>query len=412
MLSMTVRSYLRQPVRPVVFVPVYVGYERIMEIESYLGELSGKPKEKENLWAFLKGLRRLRENFGHVHVNIGEPIALQPLLDAHVPDWRDMLGQEGRAAAVGAAVDALAARIMRNIHAAAAVTPVNLLALTMLATPRQAMLEGDLARQLDLYLRLLRAAPYAPATTVTALEAEAIVALGFERGLLKRLEGGAVGLAPEHAAAMAYYRNNVLHLVAMPSLLACCFLSNATLRSADVRRLAGRIYPYVCEELFLHWSEEEIGAVVLQQLAGMREVGLLRQQDDDPDAWHAPPAAAPEAVQLSVLARPMLETLQRYYLAIALLMRAGSGRIGQAELGKQCQELAQRIVTLYGFYSPEFFDRTLFEGFLGQLRRRGVIRGDAGSRLVFDEVLERVAEDAQLVLSEQLRHSILQVVHG
>jgi hypothetical protein len=31
---------------------------------------------------------------------------------------------------------------------------------------------------------------------------------------------------------------------------------------------------------------------------------------------------------------------------------------------------------------------------------------------VFDAVLERVAEDAQLVLSEQLRHSILQVVHG
>ena len=47
-----------------------------------------------------------------------------------------------------------------------------------------------------------------------------------------------------------------------------------------------------------------------------------------------------------------------------------------------------------------------------ELRRRGVIRGDGENRLVFDEVLERVAEDAQLVLSEQLRHSILQVVHG
>ena len=33
-------------------------------------------------------------------------------------------------------------------------------------------------------------------------------------------------------------------------------------------------------------------------------------------------------------------------------------------------------------------------------------------KLVFDEVLERIASDAQLVLSEQLRHSILQVVHG
>jgi glycerol-3-phosphate O-acyltransferase len=412
MLSMTLRSYLRQPVRPVVFVPVYIGYERIMEIESYLGELSGKPKEKENIWAFLRGLRRLRENFGQVHVNIGEPIPLQPLLDAHVPDWRGKLGQEGRGAAVGTAVDALAAGIMRNIHAAAAVTPVNLLALTMLAAPRQAMLEADLARQLDVYLKLLRAAPYSARVSVTTLDPAAIIALGFERQLLTCLPGDAVGLAPAHAAAMAYYRNNVLHLVALPSLVACCFLSSTTLGSGDVLRLAGRIYPYVAEELFLRWEEGETAAVVQQQLEALRGLGLLHQDAGDPQGWQAPAAALAEAVQLSLLAQPMLQTLQRYYLAIALLLHAGSGRIAQAELGRKCQEMAERIVTLYGFYSPEFFDRSLFDGFLAQLRRRGVIRGDAEGKLVFDEVLERVAEDAQLVLSEQLRHSILQVVHG
>ena len=412
MLSMTLRSFLRQPVRPVVFVPVYIGYERIMEIDSYLGELSGKPKEKENIWGFLRSLRRLRENFGQVHVNIGEPVPLQPLLDAHMPDWRDRLGQEGRAAAVGSAVDALAGRIMRHIHAAAAVTPINLLALTMLAAPRQAMLEPDLTRQLDVYLRLLRSAPYSSRVTVTHLDAQQIIAMGFERQLLVRLPADAVGLAPQHAPAMAYYRNNVLHLVALPSLLACCFLSNTSLRSSDVLRLAGRIYPYVSEELFLRWEEGDIAAVVQEQLGAMRDAGLLHQDPADPQGWHAPGAASAEAVQLSMLAQPMLLTLQRYYLAIALLLHAGSGRIPQAELGARCQQMAQRIVTLYGFYSPEFFDRTLFDGFLAQLRRRGVIRGDAQGRLVFDDVLERVAEDAQLVLSEQLRHSILQVVHG
>jgi hypothetical protein len=41
-----------------------------------------------------------------------------------------------------------------------------------------------------------------------------------------------------------------------------------------------------------------------------------------------------------------------------------------------------------------------------------VIRADATGKLTFDEVLERIADDAQLVLSEQLRHSILQLVHG
>ena len=49
MLSMTVRSFLREPKRPVVFMPVYFGYERIVEGRTYLGELSGRPKEKESI---------------------------------------------------------------------------------------------------------------------------------------------------------------------------------------------------------------------------------------------------------------------------------------------------------------------------------------------------------------------------
>lgn len=411
MLSMTLRSYIRQPLRPVVFVPVYIGYERVMEVESYAGELSGKPKEKETLLGFLRSLKRLRENFGQVHVNIGEPIPLLPVLDAHQPEWRERLGREGRGATVNAAVDVLAQRIMRNIHSATAVTPVNLLALVMLATPRQVMLEADLRRQLALCTQLLRAAPYSDRVTVTGLAADAIIALGLSRGLLVRVGEDALGLAPAHAAGMPYYRNNVLHLVAMPSLVACCFLSNEALRTADLQRLAWRIHPYISAELFLRWDEGELEPVVLAVLGALRDAGLL-QDDDAAGSWRAAPAASQEAVQLSLLAQPMLQTIERYYLAIALLLRAGSGQIAQAELERQCQEMARRMVTLYGFYSPEFFDRALFEGFLGLLRRRGVIRADSEGRLVFDDVLERIADDAQLVLSEQLRHSILQVVHG
>ena len=78
---MTVRSYLREPKRPVVFMPVYFGYERIVEGRTYIGELSGNPKEKESVlccsgpWASV-----LRSKFGKVHVNLGRPIALDDLL--------------------------------------------------------------------------------------------------------------------------------------------------------------------------------------------------------------------------------------------------------------------------------------------------------------------------------------------
>src|SRR6185503_4923833 len=53
MLAMTVRSFLRDSQRPVVFLPVYFGYERIMEGSTYIGELSGKPKEKESVLGLL-----------------------------------------------------------------------------------------------------------------------------------------------------------------------------------------------------------------------------------------------------------------------------------------------------------------------------------------------------------------------
>ncbi|HEY2037027.1 MAG TPA: glycerol-3-phosphate 1-O-acyltransferase PlsB, partial [Steroidobacteraceae bacterium] len=179
MLSMTVRSFLRDPARPVVFLPVYFGYERIVEGATYVGELSGKPKEKESVRGLLRGLRKLRERFGRVHVNLGEPIALEDVLDRHDGEWRNRaFDEEARAPWIATAVDDLAGRIMRNINAAAAVTPINLLAIILLALPRQALPEADLERQIDLYRGLLRGCPYSDRITLTDLSGAGIIAYG------------------------------------------------------------------------------------------------------------------------------------------------------------------------------------------------------------------------------------------
>jgi glycerol-3-phosphate O-acyltransferase len=67
---------------------------------------------------------------------------------------------------------------------------------------------------------------------------------------------------------------------------------------------------------------------------------------------------------------------------------------------------------LYGLNSPEFFDKSLFRNFLDLLRRRKAIRASEEGRLLYGVPLLAVAADAQLVLSEQIRHSILQVTLG
>ncbi len=412
MLSMTVRSFLRDPVRPVVFVPVYFGYERIVEADTYISELSGAAKKKESWLDLLLSLRVLRERFGTVHVNVGEPIRLNALLDAQLPSWREQrFDDDTRLPAVNALVGELAVSIMRGINAAAAVTPINLLATTLLASPRGALPESALLRQLDLYLKLLRASPYGPRVTVTDASPTEIVVYGESLKILTRIShqlGDVVKMSDESAQLLAYYRNNVLHLFALPSLVACAFIGNSMLRTEDIQRLAWRIYPYVASELFLRWREEELAKVVEGVLAALADLGVL-QPNEDRSVWMRPPPDSPAAMQLSMLSQATIQTIERYYLAISLLLKAGSGVMTQKTLEQQCHLAAQRMNMLYGFNSPEFFDRSLFENFINLLRERGVLKAGEGGNLEFDEVLVRVAADAQLVLSEQIRHSILQV---
>ncbi len=416
MLSMTVQGYLRDPRRPVVFVPVYFGYERIVEGETYLDELAGRPKRKESVAGLLKAVPALRQRFGEVHVNLGEPIALDAVLSAHDPRWRERAAgdDEPRFDGLGAAVGDLARRIVTGINAAAAVTPINLVATAVLATPRQACAEADLVAQLDLYRQLLRDAPYGPLVTVTAASGAQMVAYAEGFGLLRRRRhalGDVLSMTPDRALLATYYRNNTLHLLAIPSLLACCFLGNASMRTADILRLLSRIYPYIAAELFLRWGEDEVGDYALRVLEVLAGLGLLSATPGR-DEWHRPPPATAEAVRLSGLAAATIQTVERYYLAIALLLRAGSGRIGQQALEESCRLTAQRMSLLYGFESPEFFDQAMFRNFLELLRRRGVVRVGADGTLCFDAALSAVAVDAQIVLSEQIRHSILQVTSG
>jgi len=417
MLSMTVRAFLHDPKRPVVFMPVYFGYERIVEGRTYIGELSGAPKEKESVIGLLKAVVSvLRSKLGKVHVNLGQPIALDELLSRHNPDWRREAAQsaESRPAWVGEAIGDLATRINIEINAAAAVTPINLVAMAILPTARQALPEADLVRQVELYQQLLRAAPYGPWVTVTADSGVQMIRYAEAFGMLERQAhalGDIMRMTADNAVLATYYRNNILHLFAMPSLLACCFVSNASMRTEDIHRLVWRVYPYIAAELFLRWDEASTAAVADTLLNALAGLNLLRSNEDRSE-WQRPASTSLDAIRLSMLAQATIQTLERYYLAVALLLQAGSGSITQEALEQLCYLMAQRMAVLYGLNSPEFFDKSLFRNFIDLLRRRNVIQVSADSRLEFGEPLLAVAADAQLVLSEQIKHSILQVTLG
>jgi glycerol-3-phosphate O-acyltransferase len=412
MLAMTVRGSLRDPAKPVVFVPIYIGYEKLVEGQSFVSELSGKPKKKESIGAFVRALWALRSDFGQVHLNFGEPIPLQPELDQRLPDWRDDAeSHEHRPPWLPSIVDHLSGAILRRINEAADVNPINLLGLALLSTPKQAMDERELAQQLELYGSLLRAAPYAERVSVTALTGSEMIAYGEKLGFLERRPhalGDIIVSEGRQAVLLTYFRNNILHLVTLPSLVACCFISNRVLPLEKIIYLGNLVYPYLKSELFLRWQEAETSEAIRATVTALIEHGLLRPSPED-EVIMRPAQNTLEAVQLGVLAHAILPTLERFYITLALLRKSDPKQINQAALEESCHLMAQRMSLLHEFNSPEFFDRSLFSNFIATLREQDVLCGDDNQALTLNASLDAINEDAKLMLSEQLRHSILQL---
>jgi glycerol-3-phosphate O-acyltransferase len=113
--------------------------------------------------------------------------------------------------------------------------------------------------------------------------------------------------------------------------------------------------------------------------------------------------------RLRAIGHSLQQAFERYYIAISVLVKNGPGTLGAAELESLCQQAAQRLSLLYAPAAPEFFDRTLFRGFIQKMRELRLVWPDENSKLLFDERLDMWAKDAKFILGRELRHTIERV---
>ncbi len=410
MLAMTVRSFLRDHRKPIVFVPVYIGYEKVMEGRSYLGELRGKKKQKESIFSLVRTFRQLGSSFGRVAVNFGDAIHLAELLDDTHPSWRqEAYNADYRPEWLGQAVDRLATEVASRINASVAVNPIGMTATLLLSTERLAMDEGQLGRLMDQFAGLIRDFPYSSTLTLPDGDGQDWVHYCEAMGLVNRQPqqmGDIIALEGNNAILMTYYRNNIQHLFALPSLIACLFENNASLAREKVVFLSSVVYPYLQSELFLRYPLDQADDIIDRWIDVLADHDLLRV---DGDRVCRPEEGTDAMLRLRTLSRFIIQTLERYHLAIAVLRKYGSGKIGASELEEQSTLMAERMSILFGLNAPEFFDKSLFRNFIANLQKNDVVTTDEDGRLCYSEGLDEVAEDARLVLSVEKRQAIQQV---
>ena len=409
-LGMTIRSFVRSHSRPLVFVPVYIGYERLIEGQTYVRELSGRPKQGESLWTLLTSVRSIRRIYGKVHVNFGEPLPLGGFLDGQRADWRaarDEVNGEWLRMATREAASELATRI----NAAAVLNPVSLVALALLATPRCTADALGLRRMIAHFQALDAAAPYSPQRIACILDPLQVIAHAERLGIVEQVPhpfGNLVRVVDAQVKQLPYFRNNVLHLFAVPALIACLLGNN---RRLDVQRLSDAvvgIYGILRSALFLRWSEDELLREIQRTIGIFAGRGLLRRAEAD--GWLlAPEANSLEFPELQIIGETLRPMLGRHFLALALLQQRGSAKLTRAVLEKDCVLLAQRLALLHGFSETETADKSDFANLVTSLLDAELLDEDQEGLLRFDEHLLEPLAYAELVLPADARQSIRRI---
>jgi len=256
--------------------------------------------------------------------------------------------------------------------------------------------------------------PYSDRVTLTPMDPPAIIAYGEQMGWIRRVRhslGDVLVADPEQAVLLSYFRNNVLHITTTAAWVACCFLNNRRMTRASILRLGRIIYPFIQGELFLPWDTEDFGVQLQATIDFFVRRGLLESTGEGRVLERAP-GQDDSAFQLKIIARSLIQAFERYYITIAALAKNGPHAITASELENACTLTAQRLSLLDELSAPEFFDKALFRGFIQKLRERRIVWTDEAGKLDYDSALEGMVRDARVILSREMRHSILKITGG
>jgi glycerol-3-phosphate O-acyltransferase len=164
LLNMVADAALAIPDKECFFVPISIGYERVIEAQGYERELRGAEKTKEDAAGLLKSSELLRHRYGTINMQVGTILTFGEIR-------REIELAPGAALSPAkrrSLVTRLGNRVMDEINRVTAVTPGALTALTLLSHEQRGIGHGELV---DYCAKLLSVAEGMGARTSQTLRA-------------------------------------------------------------------------------------------------------------------------------------------------------------------------------------------------------------------------------------------------
>ena len=405
MLSMTLQSMLKGIDRPLTIVPVYIGYEHVMEVDTYHQELSGHKKKGESIFGVIRAIKNLRD-YGRGYVNFGKPINVNQFLNQHEPTWKNditSLNQQKPQWLIEQS-NVLANKVMVAINSSVALNGVSLIALSLLAARNSALSKNVLIAQLNFLIKLQELAPFNSHITYPNLSGEALLQEVISLNKVSINEdsfGSAVSLSPDANLEMRYYRNNILHSYLLPALLCRIIERNSKIKEEDLIALTHKIMNVIKGEFFIYEENSDIKNHTHSILNALLSENIVLKSKA---GFYSLTSSNTLKFKATLLGECIHETLQRIFVVLTLLKNKEP--LNKTKIEKKAKIIAQRLSIINNIESPEINDKKAQAQLLDSLVKQNYVAKNEHNEYIETEELAQLYESLKGLMSNHVLQSL------
>ena len=150
LLSLLMDAYTQSHWKDMTFVPIYIGYDRVLEERAYINEIEGGKKTPENLKNVIKARKFLNRKYGKIYINFHEPFSLKEYLRQY-----EQKAAESEASEFRSVYHDFGKKLIGAINQVTLITPHAVIAAAILNCPQKRFYYQQLMSIVDTYMTYL-----------------------------------------------------------------------------------------------------------------------------------------------------------------------------------------------------------------------------------------------------------------
>jgi glycerol-3-phosphate O-acyltransferase len=374
--------------KDLVFVPISIGYDRVLEENSYAQELKGKSKSKETMGSVVKSSKVLWRKHGMVYVNFDKPFTLKEI---------EAEGVKG-----DKRVSEVANRIIKGINRVTAVGPFSLATTAMLLMSVKGFSRSGLVEKMKLlhdHFSYTGVRIYEKTNEPqnfddilehvfkSYLEDKIIEEIKFEDG---QNLGDMYLIKEENRARIAFYKNSIAHfLISISytsfSILVCrkkgpeILISDIAEKFDFLKKLFFREFIYT-EEILNHdiAIEKSLSYLTKRGIINVKDNTItIRDEKND---------------EISFFARTIIDMLESYHATLDVVEKLYKKKIPSKDLILDIRKNALKLYHLGAITLPESLSTPNYKSALQMLKDEDILTEEpAGKKATVYFVKDQVA---------------------